>query len=75
MSHLTSILSEKVETLEEMQKCETRIRELRNKIRELDKQLNEKCKHNWIRDMACSDDDLSKKYCEYCGLRYFNIYK
>ena len=75
MSNLTPILSEKVEALEEMQKCENRIRELSNKIRELDKQLYKECKHNWIRDMACSDDDLSKKYCEFCGLRYnFNMY-
>tara|TARA_B100001094_G_scaffold179994_1_gene174308 strand:- start:850 stop:1077 length:228 start_codon:yes stop_codon:yes gene_type:complete len=75
MSHLTPILSEKVEAMEEMQKCETRIRELRNKIRELDKRLYKECKHDWIRDMACSDDDLSKKYCKYCGLRYYHNYK
>ena len=75
MSNIRPILTEKVEALEEIQKCDIRIKELRNKIRELDKQLYEECKHNWIRDTACSDDDLSKKYCEYCGLRYFNIYK
>jgi len=75
MSEITYILTERVATLEEIEKCKIKIKELRNKIRGLDTRLYNECKHNWIRDTACSDDDLSKKYCGYCGLRYFNIYK
>ena len=75
MSEIISILKEKVQAMEEIQKYDAQIKELRNKINELDKRLYNECKHNWIRDTACSDDDLSKRYCEYCELRYFNIYK
>tara|TARA_B100000575_G_C23142062_1_gene664948 strand:- start:6449 stop:6682 length:234 start_codon:yes stop_codon:yes gene_type:complete len=75
MSHLTPILTKKVEALEEIQKCENRIKELKDKIDELDKHLYKECNHNWIRDNSCSDDDLGKNYCEHCGLRYYYKYK
>ena len=75
MSELENTLKEKVEALEEMHKYETIIRELKDKIDGLNKQLYKICEHNWIRDTACSDDDLSKKYCDHCGLRDYNMYR
>jgi hypothetical protein len=75
MSHLTPILNKKVEALEEMQKCENRIIQLKNEIDKINKELYEKCTHLWIRDDACSDDDLGKNYCKNCGLRYYHNYK
>jgi hypothetical protein len=75
MSQIKYILREKVAALEEMEKHKNIIKELKSKIDGLNRQLYDMCEHNWIRDAACSDDDLGKKYCEYCGLRYYYNYK
>ena len=75
MSNIAPKLNKKVEALEEMKKCENRIRQLKDEIDKLNKELFDKCAHIWLRDYACSDDDLGKNYCKNCGLRYYNSYK
>ena len=46
-----------------------KIKENKNLIKEKERILWNKCNHNWVRDTACSDDDLCKKYCSICLLR------
>ena len=75
MSEIKFILREKVAAFEEMEKHKNIIRELKSKINGLNRQLYNTCEHNWIRDTACSDDDLGKKYCLKCGLRNYYMYK
>ena len=60
----------------------TLIKEYSNKInllnidiKSLNRKIYDNCNHNWVRDWACSDDDLSKRYCSICNLRQLNIYK
>jgi len=69
MSELKQYLTEKIEMLKEIRNCQDRIKELTNKIENLNKYIYHACKHNWKRDQACSHDDLSKNYCTHCGLK------
>ena len=63
-------INEKIKVLEkENSKYQKQINENKNLIKEKERVLWNKCEHNWVRDPACSDDDLCKKYCSICLLR------
>lgn len=63
-------INEKIKVLEkENSKYQKQIKENKNLIKEKERILWNKCKHIWVRDPACSDDDLCKKYCSICLLR------
>ena len=45
------------------------MQKLDDDIEVINQSLWNMCEHVWVRDMSCSDDDLSKKYCKHCKLR------
>jgi len=66
---LDHALTKKIELLKGICNYKRKIKESTDKIDTINKYIYKTCKHNWIRDDACSHDDLSKKYCSKCGLK------
>ena len=62
MERKDNIFLKKIKLMKQMQKLEDDIEVINDSLWNM-------CEHVWIRDMSCSDDDLSKKYCKHCKLR------
>ena len=62
MERKDNIFLKKIKLMKQMQKLD-------DDIEVINQSLWNMCEHVWIRDMSCSDDDLSKKYCKHCKLR------
>lgn len=46
----------------------------KNEVKQIEIRLWNICKHNWVIDPACSDDDLCKRYCSICNIRNCYIF-
>ena len=46
----------------------------KNEVKQIEIKLWKMCKHNWVIDPACSDDDLCKRYCSICNIRNCYIF-
>ena len=68
-------LNDKKDILEKKNiECKEIITNNKDEIKQIEIKLWNMCKHNWVIDPACSDDDLCKRYCSICNIRNCYIF-
>jgi hypothetical protein len=67
-TEVLTMIQQKDSMKREISQMENKINVLKDNIKEIDKQLFNKCKHIWEYDRGCAFDDHTKYFCSTCSV-------